>query len=384
MHDRKLTLPAQEAGLPDIHGRVFNDDLLLNRGDVELAQQVFPAIGVALNWPRLRETFAPHEQAANWAKRQSRRRGMQGLAAALTALWLAALEPRLHELHLGKAALWALAGLITGLGVLGVVLGSSVLIGERKERWLHHRAATERLRQLHFQILVRRATQLAATDPAVVAEAVAERERMLDLLSLDLKPGVTRPIEAIMEDLGGAECWLVTERPLVPWSTVQPTVLDELFRAYAKLRFQHQANYAIRKMAQGFGLWPWEPAGQARRIEQVSYSLTLLVIICHILAIVVVTFALAGENWFSPAMQTVGILAAMSVLALRVLEDGLRPRAEVGRLRTYRGEVVELSRKFEAAAEPTAKLALMERMEEVSYRELRDFLTLHDEASFVL
>ena len=131
-------------------------------------------------------------------------------------------------------------------------------------------------------------------------------------------------------------------------------------------------------------LWPWGPQGQSRRIEQASYSLTLLVIVCHLLAVVVVTLALAGEGWISPAMQTLGILAAMAVLALRVLEDGLRPRAEVGRLRTYRGEVTELFRKFETAAEPAAKLALMERMEEVSYRELRDFLTLQDEASFVL
>jgi hypothetical protein len=50
------------------------------------------------------------------------------------------------------------------LGLAGVILGSSILLGDRKERWLHHRAATERLRQLHFQFLVRRAArQPAAT-----------------------------------------------------------------------------------------------------------------------------------------------------------------------------------------------------------------------------
>jgi hypothetical protein len=74
---------------------------------------------------------------------------------------------------------------------------------------------------------------------------------------------------------------------------------------------------------------------------------------------VVVTFALTGEAWLSPSLQTISMVAALGVLGLRVLEDGLRPRAEVARLRTYRGEVAELFRKFEAAAEAAAKLALM-------------------------
>jgi hypothetical protein len=78
------------------------------------------------------------------------------------------------------------------------------------------------------------------------------------------------------------------------------------------------------------------------------------------------------------------MLAATGALALRVLEDGIRPRAEVTRLRNYRGEVLELYRKFEAAADVSGKISMMERLEELSYRELRDFLTLHHEASFVL
>ncbi|MBV9749347.1 MAG: hypothetical protein JO157_11075 [Acetobacteraceae bacterium] len=261
--------------MPDTHERVFNNDLLVNRGDVELARELYPAIGDALDWPRLREAFAPHEQAANRAKRGSRRRGLLALAAALAALWIAALEPRLHDLLPGEGVLWALTGAVAVLGMAGVVLGSGVLIGGRKERWLHHRAATERLRQLHFQVLVRRATQLAAADPAAVAAVLAERERALDLLAHDLQPGVARPVEAIIEDIGGAACWLVPERPHVPPPAIQPAVLEELFGAYAKLRFRHQADYATRKLAQGGGLWPWEPRGQALRIEQASYSLTL-------------------------------------------------------------------------------------------------------------
>ena len=179
---------------------------------------------------------------------------MWALAAGLAALWLAALEPRLHDLMHGKAAAWALTGVVAGLGIIGVVLGSRVLIGGRKERWLHHRAATERLRQLHFQFLVRRATQVTASDPALVASAMEERERVLDLLAHELTPGATRPVETISEDLGGARCWLVGERPLVPLPLIQPSVLNELFQAYARLRFQHQSGYATRKLTQGVGL----------------------------------------------------------------------------------------------------------------------------------
>jgi hypothetical protein len=363
---------------------LFNHDLLMNAEDVRTARHVFPAIGDILDWPELRDAFAPHERAANLAKRGSRGSGIRALAAALAALWLAVLVPEITKHFPGTLAPRILTVAVAALATAGLVLASRVLMGARKERWLHHRTATERLRQLHFQFLARRARQIAEQGSAATASVLEERERVLELLRLDLKPGMTRPVDSIMEDLGGAGCWLIDERAPDPASAVRPEVLGEVFRAYARLRFQHQADYATKKVAPGIGLWPQEPEGQARRINATAYALTFLVVVCNVLAVSVLALGLPGETWLSAATQTISMLAATGALALRVLEDGVRPRAEVTRLRNYRGEVLELYRKFEATADASVKISLMERLEELSYRELRDFLTLHHEASFVL
>jgi hypothetical protein len=363
---------------------LFNHDLLMNPEDVRAARHVFPAIGDVLDWPDLRAAFAPHERAAIHAKRQSRGSGVLALAAALAALWLAVLVPEITRYFPGRLTPQVLTIAVAALATAGLVLASRVLIGARKERWLHHRTATERLRQLHFQFLARRARQIAEGDGTVTAAILEERERTLEMLRIDLRPGMTRPADAIMEDLGGADCWLVDEPAPDPALAARPAVLGELFHAYARLRFQHQADYATKKIAPGIGLWPWEPEGQARRINATAYALTFMVVVCNVLAVAVLALALPGEVWLSVGTQTISMLAATGALALRVLEDGIRPRAEVTRLRNYRGEVLELYRKFEATTDVAVKISLMERLEELSYRELRDFLTLHHEASFVL
>lgn len=225
---------------------------------------------------------------------------------------------------------------------------------------------------------------MTSTNPENVSNALRNRESLLDALSHELKPGVTNQVDRIIADLGSAECWLVKEPSESGRPEISPPNLSKLFEAYVKLRFQHQIDYATKKLADGNGLWPWEPKGQSNRIQEGSYVLIVVTICSHLLAVVVETLNLAGSNWLGPTMQTVGVMAAMGVLALRVLEDGLRPRAEVARLANYRGEVAELLRKFSAATKPSERLALMERVEEASYRELREFLSLHKEASFVM
>jgi hypothetical protein len=107
--------------------------------------------------------------------------------------------------------------------------------------------------------------------------------------------------------------------------------------------------------------------------------------ICRALSVLRPSEHGTGESWLSPPQHVNDRHPRGDGRARLVCAGGrLRPRAEVTRLRNCRGEVEELFRKFETAAEPSARLVLMERLEEVSYRELRDFLTLHDEASFVL
>ena len=363
---------------------VFNHDLLMDAADARSARQVFPAIGDVLDWPKLKEIFAQHELLANRAKRQSRASGMTALLVTLTALWIAVLVPEIHGFLPGTLLLRIIA---LGLGVLAAVVlifVSRAFMAAGTESWLHHRAATERLRQLHFQFLVRRARQFTAEGAATKSATMRERDRMLELLAHDMKPGVTRAAAAIIEDAaGGAGCWLVGSPPAAQIPTARPTALDELFRAYARLRFQHQADYVTKKLAPRAGLWPRQPLSEVRRISAASYGLISVVIVCEVSVLVVLTLGIPGSTSIGAALQAVATLAAFGALAMRMFEDRIRPRSEIMRLRNYRGEVLELLRRFEMAAEPSEKLSLMEEMEEASYREVRDFLTLHHEGHLV-
>ena len=362
---------------------LFNHDLLMDAADARSARQVFPAIGDVLDWPKLKENFAQHELLANRAKRQSRASGMTALVLTLTLLWIAVLVPEIHGILPGTL-LFRIVALGAGLiAAIVLIFGSRALMAAGTESWLHHRAATERLRQLHFQFLVRRARQFTAEGVAVKSATMHERDRMLELLAHDMKPGVTRAAAAIIDDAGGVSCWLVGRPTAAQIPTARPAALDELFRAYARLRFQHQADYVTKKLAPRAVLWPRQPLSEARRISAASYGLISVVIVCEVSVLVVLMLGIPGSTSIGAALQAVATLAAFGALAMRMFEDGIRPRSEIMRLRNYRGEVLELLRRFEMAAEPSEKLSLMEDMEEASYREVRDFLTLHHQGHLV-
>jgi hypothetical protein len=371
--------------MPNCEKKIFNHDILLNDGDTQLARQQYPNIGDILEWPELQQAFKPHEESANQQKKASRQRGMRALGCALVALWLSTLEPRIHDLHPGIYLVWGLTLLIALFGICGLLLGSQILRGKKKIEWLHHRAATERLRQLHFQWIVRRIVQIAGADGDGRDNLIRERNKILTSVKHDMGTGVTQPIETIVADLGSIHCWMVNqENQHGQHSKTNKIILDELFSAYTKLRFRHQADYVMRKLGKGYGIWPWEVEGQARRIHETANILTVTTIAIDLFVLPLMFFTSSNYENLILWLQTVSIMSALAVLALRVLDEGVRPRADVARLRNYRGEVEELFRKFMATGDTVTKLSFMERMEELSYRELRDFLTVHEEASFVL
>lgn len=362
---------------------VFNHDLLLNKGDVEGAEQAYPHVAEFLDWPELRKAFKPIDLAADASKRASRRAGIVGVICGVVGLWLAASEPLFKTRPMGWGDEIVLALVILLLGVAALLFGSSVLRGPHKDQWLHNRAATERLRQLHFQWLARRALAIAGATKAQKRELKDERNRLLALLLDDLEPGKAPIVEDIIKDLGGEHTWQVDRRAHGSAAKSQPE-LEQLFDALAKLRIQHQAEYAGKKLAEGHGLWPAQPKGQERRLSLVGGLLTFVIILLHLLLAILVPFFTSEAHQLGPWLQLLAMIAALTVLGIRVLEDGLRPKLEVMRYQRYQGEVAEVKRQFEAAADADEKVAALERLEELGYRELRDFLTEHSEASFVL
>src|ERR1017187_9454082 len=88
--------------MPLAGGRVFNDDLLTNPGDLEYAKDQFPEVFHLLDHPELRSTFAKYEQMANKARTWVRWLGLLAVAFGTIALLSAAIEPLWHQLKCEK------------------------------------------------------------------------------------------------------------------------------------------------------------------------------------------------------------------------------------------------------------------------------------------
>lgn len=362
----------------------FNHDLLLNEGDAERARRLYPLIGEFLDWSELREAFRPIDAQGNTRRQRARTSGFLAVMLGTAALCVAALEPRLHELHLGRDVDLALTLAALLLGVFALLIAGGVLRGAGKREWLHHRAATERLRQLHFQWLVRRAKAIAvANTPAARRKLHAERARLLGRLAERLPIGKTALVAGLVDDVAGESAWLApsAETP----AGFRPEAFVELVDAYRNLRLSHQADYAAKMLERGVGFWPREPRGQGQRIASLAFLLTLGVIVVHFISAVTLLGIQERPAGLGAWLQTSAILLAVLALGLRALEGGLRTGVNVVRYVRYKNDVEVISLRFDhAGADVEARIAEMEKMEELSYRELREFLADSDEADFLI
>src|SRR5262245_57915525 len=76
----------------------FNDDLLLNEQDQDLAARKYPTIFHVLDHPELRQFFLQYDEQANRAKRNGRIAGFLAIAFGFIALAIAAVEyPLMHH-----------------------------------------------------------------------------------------------------------------------------------------------------------------------------------------------------------------------------------------------------------------------------------------------
>src|SRR4051794_19270559 len=81
----------------DSVSHVFNDDLLVHKGDARFAETQFPRIIHVLNNPRLKAEFMHYEKAANSAREKVRLFGFAVVIAPTLALIALATKPFWHN-----------------------------------------------------------------------------------------------------------------------------------------------------------------------------------------------------------------------------------------------------------------------------------------------
>lgn len=362
---------------------IFNDDLLINPGDLEFARQRFPTIIHILDNPLLRTEFAKYEKVANEARGRVRIHGFTAVVASTIALLALATRP------LWPHSPWARwpAAIIEVIGMLAAIIAvGGLLSGKWKRRWLTSRLMTERLRQWHFQLIVRcgREVEASCKGEEAVKDFKHKRDIWLQQFLIEYQSKLDNQLESVISDSLEKIAWLF-ERPS-PYGQ-DSGILQEVYDAYELLRLNHQYGYAVYKLKSTTDkpFWKflqWPPKVQHALLSGISSS--------FFIAALALSLLLICENLFGNSevietyLRTAAISVAILGAALRTIQDGLGLDGELDRYREYRERIARLLDRFKHSSDDQRRIRLMEDLEYASVEEMQDFLRVHQKARFVL
>jgi hypothetical protein len=374
---------------PSQPNRVFNDDLLMRQEDLEHARRQFPTIFHVLDFPRLREKFADHEIQANKARDRVRRMGLVAVASVTMSLLVIATEPIWPQSPWTK---WV--GLFFEAGGMVVALFSvgGIWRGPWKERWLNARLMTERLRQWHFQLLVRRWREIDDSCKSQEAKEnfVKQRDLWMDEFLYSYERHVADRLEELATEPAHDKSWL---HPLEPKPSDgnalfqdNAAALGELLDAYKDLRFDVQFRYCMVKLRPTEEpIWKfltWSAPRQLSLLREAANVFFTCAMICS--AILIFNHALDGPADVERYVRTLAIGVAIIGAALKTIQGGLAPDRETERYTEYRARISQLLDRFENTEDPAKHHHLMEELELAAVEEMKGFLRTHYKATFDL
>lgn len=370
---------------PALERRVFNDDILTNSGDLRYAGDQYGEIFPLLDHAALRKLFLKYEQRATTARGWVLWLGLLAVCFATVALLSAATEP-LHA-HARYSGVFTI--IFEAFGVAAALIaGGSLWFGPWRKRWLESRFMTERLRQWHFQLLIRKANELetffAHKTPESEKKFQAERQSWFDEFLHDHEGKLDSRMDSLAHDPDFANDWL-HDSP-TEFKDNSP-ILPHLFDAYRRLRFLHQYDYITYKLSPATDrpLWAflrWPLLRQESFIGGAASFCFVTALLCAFVVIANRLFEIRPA--LDSFLASLTLVNAITGVALRAIQEGLGVTADIERYRDYRGKVRRALLHFEATQDQKTKLRLMEEMELASVDELRGFLRTHGETRFVL
>jgi hypothetical protein len=380
-----------------------NSDLLIEEEDRAFFRRHYPAYALIFDWPELRALFVGYNAAASRARKRSRRAGIWAVAAGFLSLVVAATIPLMDVLGTegGKDDLGVHAafGLIAALlGLVSVLLGyTQVLTGKAKTRWLINRFWTERLRQLHFQLIVNHLPKVvaAAGGGAGMEEWLSFRAAQLDRFKHEYLRGVDDTYHGLELDEAEDSSWVFAE-----WASPGPPAeasehLATILMLLERQRFVIQQRYAERKLWKGWR----SPQSQAEWVQKLSDAFTVLLLLATIGAglgaVIAIHFARSAQSPATAAKllasgpklhaipALIAAIASASVVAMRAMKEGLLMSADAERYRWYLAAVRTLHRRFDRVEVPK-KMLLLRELEQAAYQEMRRFILSAASARFVM
>jgi len=363
--------------------RKFNDDLLTNIGDLHYAKSQFPRVFALLDHEELRSVFLQYEIKANKAHSYVHRLGLAAVAFAALALLSAATQPLWSTLRYANIGIivFELFGLLAAL-----VAGTSLWVGPWRRRWLESRFMAERVRQWHFQMLVRKGheVEVALADSASAVDAFRKlRQTWFSDFLHEYGGKLDSRMDSLANDPDFSADWL--HRPTD--FRFSDDIFNDLTEAYRRLRFSHQYDYSTYKLSTSIDDPPWHflkwPLLRQQSTIQTAVSLCFVTAFLSSIAVILTRYFGLSRD-VDVFLSCVTLVIAVLGIAFRTVQEGLAISKDIERYRDYRGKVRRLLLCFEETEDRSKKLRLMEELELAAVDELRGFLRAHREAGFAL
>lgn len=356
-----------------------NPDLLVPPERRQRLEAETPGTLAVFDWPELRALFEQYDALANFDRARRRRRGAIAISVAAGGGVLAALLSFIEPW--GTTILRVAAAFSAGLSAVGLAWAIGLKVTDsHKARWLEHRLRTERIRQFYFQTML--------SDPALAvrrltdetAEAAwrAHRTRALAVLDAWLQAPVAPEFRAVIDDVNQDLLWQCAAWRRSPPPPPEGPAAEAYFEVLRQQRIEVQLRYVSDKLAPGLG----SPETQLQIVTIGSWLLTVAAVLVSIGSAAVLFDCPSTNSRPFRVLSCVIALIGIASIYLRVLAEGLGLRSDVERYGWYRRAVEKVAADFNHPA-PEERLRALRNLEAASYREMQEFLLVHDRSSFI-
>ena len=356
-------------------GFKHNTDLLLDAGDREAFGARFQQFMFAFDDAGLRALFEPADAQAAKAKRRSRRAGVLAVVLVTMSLMVGAFS----TLFIGEPWFRVLIAIAAVSAVAGLLIGwAGVLSAGARDEWLRQRYLCERIRQLHFQTLVRWAPMIVEAarrnEPAkFLAARLARTEKFRNRV---VNPSAVK-LTHLLSEREDDDMWLVDgdETPMA-----EDELSSKYLEALEELRLRHQVNFTSLQLLSFWTFPPKSPLQTAKLLTGVGAFSALLLLTLGVVGLVIDAATVRLASLTHAAMVCLAIL----LLAVRALEEGFQVHSDVGRYRIYDASLRRMSDRFQSAPTSEEKRAILIELEETCFDEMVGFLRSHHEARILM
>lgn len=369
-----------------------NSDIGLNPGDADYLRSQYPKIADAVIWDELVGAFKSHEDSAKAKKIASRRSSFWAIVSMVSSLSITLVATSPFFASPLDQVTWAspmLAIVALVLLVTSIALGKGIMYGRQRDDWLFHRLAGERLRQLYFQFILMRMTDICAKGSLGQQGVVRSRNKVLE----SVLKRITAPvyIQSVKNDGTLEEAALVDRPALSADAEIDIEKLRELRRFWREFRFDWQVNYATEQAGRRASPFPifGSLADQEHTVSSLEYVATIGIVALQCVAVFaqMAQFFDMPNNYTAANSVLVASVLAVAVVGLQAYRDGMGLTEDLTRNRVYASYAAKLCRDFVVACQDedlTAQARVMTEMEDLAYFETREFLHNHSNARFSL